>query len=111
MSQKEQTGTAEKIFTEISQALSAKNESVEQGQMFGMACIKVNRKAFAGLFHDDMVFKLSGEAHTQALALQGSQLFDPSERGRPMKEWVQVPFMYVEQWSALAEKALAYVGK
>ena len=111
MSQIEQTGTPEEIFTGISQALSAKNESVEKGQMFGMPCIKANRKAFAGFFKDTMAFKLSGEAHAQALALQGSQLFDPSERGRPMKEWVQVPFSHVEAWPALAEKALEYVGK
>jgi hypothetical protein len=111
MSQQEQTATPEEIFTEISRALSAKNESVEKGQMFGMPCIKANRKAFAGLFEDTMVFKLSGDAHAQALALQGSQLFDPSERGRPMKEWVQVPFSHGEAWPAFAEKALEYVGK
>ena len=64
-----------------------------------------------GFFEDTMAFKLTGDAHAQALALQGSQLFDPSKRGRPMKEWVQVPFSHGEAWPALAEKALEYVGK
>lgn len=110
MSQMKQTGTPEELFTKISQVLSAKNESVEQGKMFGMACIKVNRKAFAGIFHGEMVFKLTGEAHTKALGLSGSKLFDPSGIGRPMKEWVQIPFPYAEEWPTFAEKALEYVG-
>lgn len=56
-----------------------------------------------------MVFKLSGESHLKALSLKGSQLFDPSGKNRPMKEWVQVPFEYSEQWSTFAKAAMEYV--
>ena len=55
-----------------------------------------------------MVFKLPDPgAREAALALNGAALFDPSERGRPMKEWVAVPFAHVDRWATLAEQALA----
>lgn len=37
-----------------------------------------------------MVFKLPVPQHTDALALSGARLFDPSGRGRPMREWAEV---------------------
>jgi len=37
-----------------------------------------------------MVFKLTDKIHADALSLDGSELFDPSGKKRPMKEWVQV---------------------
>jgi len=33
-------------------------------------------KAFAGLYGDDVVFKLAGDAHARALALDGARLFE-----------------------------------
>ncbi len=57
-----------------------------------------------------MVFKLNGEAHSSALELDGSQLFDPSGKGRAMKEWVQVPYEYKNRWSEFAESAKNYVA-
>jgi hypothetical protein len=79
------------------------------GRMFGMPCLKVGGKAFAGLSGEAMVFKLTGPAHAQALALEGARLFDPMG-GRPMKEWVEVPEAQAKRWPELAEAALAYVG-
>ncbi len=98
-------------YHEIAQELAATNGDVEEGKMFGMPCIKVNRKAFAGFFQDEMVFKLTGDEHAKALSLDGARLFDPSNMGRPMKEWVQVPFAHAEKWADIAEDALEYVGK
>ena len=98
-------------YNELAQELAATNDDVMLGKMFGMPCINVNRKAFAGLFQDDMVFKLTGDAHAQALQLEGARLFDPSNMGRPMKEWVQVPFAHAASWAGMAAHALAYVGK
>ena len=75
--------------------------------MFGMPSIKRrDGKAFAGLYGDDMVFKLVGEAHAAALALEGSHLFEPMA-GRPMKAWVQVPPSHETQWADLAREAEA----
>src|SRR5437588_269073 len=78
------------------------------GQMFGMPCLKNEGKAFAGYYQDAMVFKLKGKAHAEALALSGARLFDPSSRGRPMKEWVEVPAEYSSKWVELGREALRY---
>lgn len=48
--------------------------------------------------------------HGEALSLPGAQLFDPSGRSRPMKEWVQVPAAHVARWQTLAQAALRYVA-
>jgi hypothetical protein len=80
-----------------------------QSQMFGKPCFKVNGKAFISFFQDEMVFKLSGIAHKEALSLKGAQLFDPSGKKRPMKEWVQVPFAHREYWGKFAKAAMKYV--
>lgn len=89
-------------------------ESVEdsiKSQMFGKPCFKLsNKKAFICFFKNEMVFKLSGGDHQKALSLDGAQLFDPSGKGRPMKEWVQLPIEYKDQWEAFAKAAAAYVG-
>ncbi len=54
-----------------------------------------------------MVFKLPDAAERErALTLEGAQLFDPSGRGRPMKEWVQVPAAHAGEWPGLAELAV-----
>lgn len=79
--------------------------------MFGKPCYKINGKAFCCFFQNEMVFKLSGEVHSEALAMDGAQLFDPSGKGRAMKEWVQMPFDYREMWGRLAESAAVYVGR
>jgi len=82
------------------------------GKMFGMPCLKnSNGKAFAGFFEDEMVFKLGGANHAEALALSGARLFDPSERGRPMKEWVVVPIEHVSRWLEFARNAFDYVAE
>jgi len=81
----------------------------EKGQMFGKSCYKAGGKAFICFFQDEMVFKLPGETHKVALALSGSQLFDPSGKGRAMKEWVQVPHEFADQWPELANAAYSYV--
>ncbi|MGZ3623512.1 MAG: hypothetical protein ACXVDN_18635 [Ktedonobacteraceae bacterium] len=82
------------------------------GTMFGMPCLKnSNGKTFAGYSEGAMVFKLGGSSHIEALALSGAKLFDPSERGRPMKEWVVVPVEHSSLWLEFARDAFAYVTK
>jgi len=94
----------EKTFLEIGEALKA-----EQGKLFGKLCFKTKKKAFVCFFEDCMVFKLNGDVHSDALSLDGAQLFDPSKKGRPMKEWVQVSFEYKDQWASFAKAAKNYV--
>lgn len=78
-----------------------------ESQMFGKPCFKIEGKAFACFFAECMVFKLGGESHSRALALEGAMLFDPSGKGRPMKAWVQVPAAHAALWPALAREAAA----
>ena len=98
------------LFASIGQELE-KKKGIEISQMFGKPCLKVDGKAFACFFQDEMVFKLRGKDHEEALKLKGSQLFDPSGKKRPMKEWVQVPFKYSKQWKELTMVAMEYEHK
>ncbi|MCC6720604.1 MAG: hypothetical protein IT243_00250 [Bacteroidia bacterium] len=84
-------------------------ENAEQSQMFGKPCFKVNSKAFICFFQNEMVFKLNGTVHTDAINLESAKLFDPSGKNRAMKEWVQIPFKHSEQWKNFAIEAKKYV--
>lgn len=79
-------------------------------QMFGKKCFKIGNKAFVAFFQDCMVFKLSGDEHAQAMSLNGAKLFDPSGKGRAMKEWVQLPHEHVAEWERFALAAENYVA-
>jgi hypothetical protein len=92
----------------ISAGLTIKKS--EQSQMFGKPCFKINGKAFCCFFENSMVFKLGGDQHAAALKLKGSKLFDPSGKGRAMKEWVQVPYAHSEHWEKFTKAAAIYVG-
>lgn len=96
---------SEKLYLEIGKKIKDAQES----QMFGKPCFKINGKAFTCLFDDCMVFKLAGNNHKEALSLDGTNLFDPSGKGRAMKEWVQVPFDYSGKWKKYAKAAFDYM--
>jgi hypothetical protein len=75
---------------------------VKPGKMFGALCMKTpNGKSGAMLWHDNIVVKLQGDSFEEAMRLQGSQAFEPME-GRPMKEWVQIPFSHKDKWKKFA---------
>lgn len=81
------------------------------GKMFGTLCIKnAKGKAFAMLWKDDIVVKLDTDEVIKALKLKGVKLFDPME-GRPMKEWVQMPYEYSSKWKNYVEQSYNYVAK
>ena len=87
----------------------ARNDDVQLGQMMGMPCVKRAGKLVAGFAASAgaMVFKLEDpDQRDTALGLEGSELFDPSGRGRPFKEWVQVPAAHADRWPEFAEAAL-----
>jgi hypothetical protein len=99
--------TAEKKFNEIGAAL-AESDGTAISAMFGMPALKIGGKAFAGYWQDSMVFKLTGEPHTRALTQPDAKLFEPM-KGRPMKEWVELPIASAKQWPIFAREALDYV--
>ena len=88
-------------------ALSSRG--VKASSMFGMPTLKLDGKAIGGLYGDAMTFKLSGQAHAEALRLSGAHQFDPSGMGRPMKAWVVVPLAHAAEWDRLAQLGLAAI--
>lgn len=99
------TPTAHDLYMQIGLSI----EGAQSSQMFGKPCFKYSGKAFVCFFEEAMVFKLTGEPHSAALALKGAKLFDPSGKGRAMKEWVQVPMAHSEVWAGFAGHALEYL--
>ncbi len=79
------------------------------GQMFGKKCIKVSNKAAVALFKEYIIFKLPKEDVSEALELEGSALWDPSGKGRAMKEWIQLPIEHKSRFKELSVKATRYV--
>ena len=98
-------GKEEKFYIETGNAI----KGAEESQMFGKPCFKINGKAFTSFFENCMVFKLTGDTHAEALKLKGAKLFDPSGKGRAMKEWVQVPYEHKTKWKTYAQAAMEYV--
>ena len=74
---------AEATFYDIGHGIAETDAS----QMFGKKCFKVCKggKPFVSFFEECMVFKLVGDDHAQALALDGAHLFDLSGKGCAMK--------------------------
>ncbi|HEX7905327.1 MAG TPA: hypothetical protein VF487_15750 [Chitinophagaceae bacterium] len=89
---------AEEYFIE----LTKKIDDVKLGKMFGSLCLKTsNGKSAAMFWKDNIVVKLNGDSLQEALSLAGTQPFEPMA-GKPMKEWVQIPFDYKDKWKELA---------
>ncbi len=99
---------AEQLFRDIANQIVSTNDAA-LGTMFGKPVVMIAKKAFAVFFKDTMVFKLSEEDHRFAMALFGAELWDPSGKHRPMREWVQVPYEHREHWLGLAASALKHV--
>jgi hypothetical protein len=98
---------ADATFDDIAAVLGERG--VVAGMMFGKRALKSGGKAFACLLGDVLAFRLgqgTGE-HAAALALEGAELFDPSGKDRPFKDWVAVPQAYADRWPDLAASALA----
>jgi hypothetical protein len=60
---------------------------LEPGALFGMPCLKSGGKA--------------------VLSLPGSALFDPSGKGRPMKDWVVVSAAHEARWGDFAAASIS----
>jgi hypothetical protein len=96
-------------FEALTISLGALN-GVETGQMFGKRCLSIKGKAFLALHKQVIAFKLGGAPHEAALALPGAALWDPSGKGRPMKDWVAMPASQAAAFDTVARAALAYVS-
>ncbi|MCX6233959.1 MAG: hypothetical protein NT175_04430 [Bacteroidetes bacterium] len=89
---------AEAYFNQLTKEIP----EVKAGKMFGALCMKTpNEKSAAMFWKDHIVVKLNGQSLTEAMSLDGSQLFEPIE-GKTMKEWVQIPFAHKDKWKKFA---------
>ena len=89
---------AEEFFNKLTEQIP----DVKPGKMFGAICMKTpNGKSAAMFWKNNIVVKLTGESLNDAMSLDGSKHFEPME-GRPMKEWVQIPFDYKDRWKQFA---------
>ncbi|MGD1847209.1 MAG: hypothetical protein ACFB10_17600 [Salibacteraceae bacterium] len=94
------------LYHQIANQLES-SHGVVAGQMFGKPCLKTGGKAFAAFFKEAMVFKLGREEIALVMdKYPGAALWDPSGKKRPMKDWMQVPREYHENWLSLAHQAL-----
>ena len=85
-------------------------EGAELGQLFGKPSLKVGKAHFVCGFQQCLVVKVGKEAIKEMFPkFEGAVLFDPSGKGRPMKDWLQIPETYKEQWPSLALQALDFV--
>lgn len=100
----------QKQFDALVASLQKQFLVVEPSQMFGKQCVKAYGKGCIALFGDAAVFKLTGTAHAQAMKLSGAQLWDPSGKKRPMKEWVVVPAQHAKKWRGFAVSAIEYIA-
>lgn len=99
------------LFLQIGSQFEAEY-STTVGQMFGKPCLKIDGKAFAAFFQEQMVFKLGKEHITDFKAIySGSVNWDPSGKGRPMKDWLQVPNEFKADWEKLAFQAKLLVAE
>ena len=98
--------TAAERFAALADQLA--EQGVVRSAMFGKPTLKAsNGKSIACLFRDGVAFPLGvgTPEHAIALALRGAELFDPSAKDRPMKDWVVVPAAHAKHWPAYAAAA------
>jgi hypothetical protein len=102
---------SDEIFDDI--VLRLEQRGVKAGNTFGKRALKAGSKAFGCLMDGELACRLGAETleHAEALALDGAQLFDPSARDKPFKDWVQIPVAYGDQWPRFAEAALDHLGQ
>ncbi len=98
-----------KMYSRVVQALLS-DPHVAESQMFGMPCLKLGNKAFAGFFKQNLVVKIGAPRVAELLKAKAGRKFDPSGMGRPMKEWTMIPeSATAKKWLALAAEAKAFV--
>jgi len=83
---------------------------VAVGQLFGKPSIKLGKAHFVCGYQECLVVKIGREAIEKSTSkYEHARLFDPSGKGRPMKDWLQLPQEYEEDWLKLAKEAYKFV--
>ena len=85
---------------------------IVRGRMMGRPILTRGGTMFACLNGDHLGLKLGAGTpeHAAALALPGAELFDPSRKGRPFKDWVALPPAAASVWARFAEYSIAHIS-
>ena len=88
----------------------AVTHSKQGSRLFGSSALKVHDKIFAMVSSSgEFVVKLPKARVDALVATRAGERFD-ANRGRPMKEWLEVRSGSAEEWLELAREALEFVG-
>ncbi len=101
---------ADETFWSIADELRAEDARVVEGTMMGGRCLRVGKEflALADFKGSGMVVKLP-EARVEELVASGlGQPFAPA--GKTFREWVCIPRIDRELWSALLREGVEFVS-
>lgn len=100
------------LFETFSDNFQTKHKEVTSGKWFGLNSLNLEGKPFATFFEGDLVLKLGAEKIAEVISrYPGAKLFDPSHNNRAMKDWLQVPVEFEEDWLSLAESSFLLAQK
>ena len=84
--------------------------SKSRSRLFGASSLKVHDKIFAMVSSGGQFVVKLPKARVDALVATGAGARFDANRGRPMKEWLEVRSESAEEWLQLAREALDFVG-
>ncbi|EMM72207.1 DUF773 domain-containing protein [Leptospira weilii] len=100
------------LFETFSDNFQTKHKEVTSGKWFGLNSLNLEGKPFATFFEGDLVLKLGAEKIAEIISrYPGAKLFDPSHNNRAMKDWLQIPVEFEEDWFSLAESSFLLAQK
>ncbi|EMK20629.1 hypothetical protein [Leptospira kirschneri] len=100
------------LFETFSDNFQSKHNKVTSGKWFGLTSLNIEEKPFATFFEGSLALKLGAEKIAEIISrYPGAKLFDPSGNNKAMKDWLQIPAEFEQDWLDLAEDALVFAEK
>ena len=102
---------AETLFWELAAELQAQDARVAEGTLMNGRCLRLGTEFLALVDRkgSGLVVKLPRERVAELIAQDKGKPFGPS--GRIFKEWLSVPSPDRDQWRALLQEGVEFVGK
>ena len=102
---------AEKLFSEIANALMKNDNEVKLGKMMSSPGIQYRGKNFAFIHNEEMTFKLGKDFNATANGIHEVRYLSPFKTKPPLKAWFVIANNQSHLWPGLAELALDYIKK